>query len=346
MIHGGDTVSYIKEYDGDIIDYSSNINPLGPPEGLKDEMDRAYPELRAYPDIQYRELRRNVARYIGCDARDVIVGNGALDIISNVSLLFNRTVTFTPCFSEYIKRPAVYGKQVLKLGLDNNFRIDLKLLSDKLCSGDLLILGNPNNPTGLRIPEKTLIGIYEIVKQKHAFLLLDEAFFEFCPSDYDSIELLRGADNVCIIRAATKFFALPGIRLGYGCTSDVFAQSYRNIENPWSVNAYANAAGRYIFKDKDYINRTKRYIKDEREYLINELGRIGWMRVFKSEANFILLKLLKYDEDIVFDRLIHNGIMIRKASSFEGLDKTYIRIAVKDHESNEKLIGLMKKLEQ
>ncbi|HBM81713.1 MAG TPA: aspartate aminotransferase, partial [Clostridiaceae bacterium] len=118
-----------------------------------------------------------------------------------------------------------------------------------------------------------------------------------------------------------------------------------NIEMPWSVNSYANAAGRCIFKNSGYIERTKEYIRKEREYLTCELSEIKWIRVFKSDANFILLKLLEYDEDIVFERLIKNGIMVRKASNFEGLDRRFIRIAVKDHDSNKKLIKLLKEFE-
>lgn len=342
MIHGGDVQSHKNKYNGNIIDFSSNINPLGPPAGLKEEMDRAYPELCEYPDIYYRELRQNIAEYLKCDAREVITGSGAVDIINNVVLMFKRIVVLTPCFSEYIKRPEVLGRKVVKLPSDADFQINPSSIADKLQHGDLLILGNPNNPTGLRITEKTLMQIYNAVMQKDAFLLLDEAFFEFCPSDYDSVEIFKSAGNVCVIRAATKFFALPGIRLGYGFASVEFAERYKDVESPWSVNSYANAAGRCIFRDKSYIERTRNYIKKEREYLINELSEIKWIKAYKSDADFILLKLFKYDEDIVFDRLIRNGVMIRKASNFEGLDRSFIRIAVKDHESNERLIRLLK----
>jgi len=345
MIHGGDIAAYKDKYNGNIIDFSSNINPLGPPAGIKEEMDRAYSELSTYPDIHYRELKKNIAAYLKCGAEEVITGSGALEIINNVSVMFMRTVVFTPCFSEYIKRPAVFGREVVKLPLDDNFEINPRKIADKLQPDDLLILGNPNNPTGFRIPDAILRQIYDVIIQKKAFLLLDEAFFEFCPPDYDSVEIFRGLQSVCVIRAATKFFALPGIRLGYGVASPEFAQKYGNIESPWSVNSYANAAGRCIFRDSGYIELSKKYIKKEREYLINELSAIEWIKAYKSDANFILVKLLRYDEDIVFYRLIKNGVMIRKASSFEGLDRSFIRIAVKDRESNEKLIRLFKEFE-
>ena len=344
MIHGGDVLSYSDKFEGEIIDFSSNINPLGPPECLKDAINAAYAELVCYPDIKYRELKVNVAAYLGCDQDQVILGNGAMEIINNVCLLFERVVVFTPCFIEYIKRPVVLGKRVLKLPLADGFSIDLEKLENSLQTGDLLILGNPNNPTGLRIPEPVLQSVYDLVSSREAFLLLDEAFFEFCPTDYDSISMFKTQSNVCIVRAATKFFALPGLRLGYGFASTEFARKYRDIEMPWSVNAFANAAGRCIFKDRAYIERTKEYINKEREYMLKSLSQVKWLKAFNSHANFILLKLLKYDEDIVFDEFIKQGFMIRKASSFDGLDKSYIRVAVKDHQSNEKLIDLFQEL--
>lgn len=340
MIHGGDVISYSDKYEGEIIDFSSNINPLGPPDSLKDAISAAYTELECYPDIKYRELKANVAAYLGCDQDQVILGNGAMEIINNVCLLFKRIVVFTPCFIEYIKRPKVLGKSVLKLPLAEGFSIDLEKLENSLQPRDLLILGNPNNPTGLRIPEPVLKAVYDLVISRGAFLLLDEAFFEFCPADYDSISLFKIQSNVCIVRAATKFFALPGLRLGYGFASTGFARKYTEIEMPWSVNAFANAAGRCIFKDKAYIERTKKYIDKERKYMLKSLSQVNWVKTFNSHANFILLKLLKYDEDIVFDKFIKQGFMIRKASTFDGLDKSYIRVAVKDHQSNQKLINL------
>ncbi|KPU45401.1 threonine-phosphate decarboxylase [Oxobacter pfennigii] len=326
----------------DIIDFSSNINPLGPPAGLKEVLIKSYDELISYPDIKYRELRENISAYLGCHSDEVMTGNGALEIINNVSLLFKRVVVFTPCFIEYIKRPEILGREVVRLRLDNDFKIDLGELNKALKEGDLLILGNPNNPTAKRIPEDMLYKIQSITKERNAFLLLDEAFYEFCPFDYDSIKLFHNAQNVCIIRAATKFFALPGIRLGYAYAKGDFVKRYNEIESPWSVNSFANAAARNIFKDVRYIENTREYIKKEREFLLTELSGIDYLKVFDSQVNFILIKLLKYDEDILFDKFLKNGILIRKASSFEGLDKSYIRIAVKDHDSNKRIVNCFK----
>lgn len=348
MEHGGDLISYSDYYDGELVDFSSNINPLGPPKGLNEKLINAFSTLISYPDIQYRHLRKSISKYLKCNKENIIVGNGAVEIINNLIHLFERIIVFIPSFSEYEKRPEVFGKEVLKLDYLEDFSLDLKALEENMVEGDLLILGNPNNPTGLRIEKEELIKIYEIVRNKGGFLLLDEAFFEFCPEDYDSIEIFReeGFKKVGIIRAATKFFALPGIRLGYGCISKEMMEEYRKIELPWSVNALADCAGRYIFDDKDYIIESKKYIDNERKYLLEELSKIKGIKVDTTHTNYILIKLLNWDEEFVFHKFLKDGLVIRKCSSFDGLDESYIRVAIKDREKNLRLVKSFKKLEK
>lgn len=345
MKHGGDILTYSHLYDGRIIDFSSNINPLGPPEGLKDEIIKGFDAVSAYPDIKYRELKKEISKYLGCDVSEVLVGNGAVEIINNIAMLFDRTVVTTPCFMEYIKRPEAMGREVLKIRLAEDFFLKASDIVDSIKSGDLVILGNPNNPTGRRIEKDVLMEIHEKVASLGAFLLLDEAFYEFCPPDYDSVKLLYGSSNLCVIRAATKFFALPGIRLGYAYASREIVERLQEIELPWSINIFADIAGRTIFKQVNYKDKSKEYIAEQREYMLRSLKEIKSIKAFESQCNFILIKLLNDIEDNIFDFMIKRGIMIRKASSFEGLDKSYIRIAVKDYESNSYLIDCLKEYE-
>lgn len=348
MKHGGDLISYADYYQGELIDFSSNINPLGPPEGLKRELINSFNTLISYPDIQYRYLRKAISEYLKCNIENVIVGNGAVEIINNIIHLFKRVIVFIPSFSEYEDRARVFGKEVLKLNYLEDFSLDLENLEENMMEGDLLVLGNPNNPTGLRIEIEELKKAYEIVRAKGGFLLLDEAFFEFCPEDYDSIDIFSDEDfkGVGIIRAATKFFALPGIRLGYACTSKDMVEEYKKIELPWSVNALADCAGRYIFNCKDYIDKSKRYIEAERKFLLEELSKIEGIKVYTTHTNYILIKLLNWDEEFVFHKFLKDGLVVRKCSSFDGLDKSYIRVAIKDRDKNLRLIKSFKELER
>lgn len=347
MEHGADLLTYKNEYDGELIDYSSNINPLGPPKGLKEVIMDSLDALTTYPDIKYRNLKQSISIYLKCEKENVLVGNGAVEIINNFIIPANRVIVVQPSFSEYEKRAIANGKEVVKINYKDDFSIDLDSLKG-IQKDDLLILGNPNNPTGLRISKDELISIYNLVKLNGGFLLLDEAFFEFCPEDYDSIQIFKefNYEGIGIIRAATKFFALPGIRLGYGCTSIEKAQEIQKIEQPWSVNSIADAAGQFIFKDEEYIKESKRYIESERNFLLNELSKIEGINVYKTATNYILIKLINWNEEYVFNFFLKNGILIRKCTSFEGLDKDHIRVAIKDRENNQRLIDVFKKVGQ
>jgi threonine-phosphate decarboxylase len=150
--------------------------------------------------------------------------------------------------------------------------------------------------------------------------------------------------NSCVIRAATKFFALPGIRLGYGYTDTENAERYKNIELPWSINTYAASAAQFIFNDINYISNTRELFEAERRFILNELKKIPYLTAFESQAAFILIKLCKYDEDFIFDYFLKRGILIRKASNFNGLDKSFIRVAVKSRALNKKLIDIFREL--
>ncbi|TJX13529.1 aminotransferase class I/II-fold pyridoxal phosphate-dependent enzyme [Tissierella creatinini] len=345
MKHGGDLLTYENQYDGELIDFSSNINPLGPPNGLNEVLIKSFKEMTTYPDIKYRKLKTSISNYLNCPIENVLVGNGAVEIINNFIIRAKNVIVCTPSFIEYEERAIAHGKQVRKIPYKKDYTIDIEALKN-IKENELLILGNPNNPTGFRIPQDDLINIYNLVRKAEAFLLLDEAFYEFCPKDYDSIEIFKKYDyeGVGIIRAATKFFALPGIRLGYGCTCVEKVREISKIELPWSVNTLADAAGQYIFSHKEYINKSKDYIAIERKFLFEELSKIVGIQPYITHTNYILIKLEKWDEEYVFNFLLKRGLVIRKCSSFKDLDDKHIRVAIKDRANNVRLVEALKEL--
>lgn len=345
MIHGGDLLSYEDRFDGQLIDYSSNINPLGYPQGLEEHLSKSFSSLLAYPDINYRRLKKQIGTYLGCQEDNLVLGNGSVELIDIFISLFDRILVFTPSFYEYEARARVHGKELVFIPYKENFDIDVDKLHI-LRPGDLLVLGNPNNPTGLRIKEEDLLIIYKSVLDAGAFLLLDEAFYEFT-SGYDSIEVFRDRDfeGVAILRASTKFFGLPGLRLGYGACSGPMARRIEEKLLPWNINSLAEAAGSYIFKDQAYIEESRAYVAGEREFILEGLEGLSSFKTFPSETNYLLIKLLAGDEDLVFDYFVERGFVIRKCSSFRGLDKSFIRIAVKDRENNKKLLEVFKNLD-
>lgn len=348
MKHGGDLLSYKEYYDGELVDYSSNINPLGIPKGLEKELRGSFKKLDTYPDIKYRKLRKSVAEYLKCNEANTVLGNGAVELIDNFIFLATRVLIYIPSFLEHEERALIHNKEAIYIPYKEDFAIDIKKFANIIQEGDTVILGNPNNPTGLRIKKEEILIIYSIVKKKKGFLVLDEAFFEFCPDDYDSIELFRKTEyeNLAIIRAATKFFALPGIRLGYGCASVKMAMKVEKLQLPWSINTLAEVAGNYIFHDKKYIEESKEYIEKERRYLLNELSKIKIIKPYFTHTNYILIELLEIEEEYVFNFFLTRGIIIRKCSTFRGLSNNFIRIAIKDHDNNIRLVEIFKELEK
>lgn len=346
MIHGGDTLSYESFYKGELVDFSSNINPLGTPKGLHEKLVQGFGTLTAYPDIKYRKLKASISQYLGCSIDNILVGNGAVEIIDNFIISAKRIVTTMPTFAEYSLRAIAHHKELIEISYGEDFKVNVEDIEKHIQEGDLLILGNPNNPTGLRIEKDILLDIYKIIEQRGGYLLLDEAFYEFCPYDYDSIQIFRkfGYKNVGIIRAATKFFALPGIRLGYACASIEKVNEIGKIELPWSINSLADIAGQYIFLDEEYIERSKGYIEEERGYMLENLSNIPWIRVYPTSTNYILIRLDRWDEEYIFKEFLSRGIVIRKCSSFRGLDNRHIRVAIKDRKNNTRLLNVFREL--
>lgn len=346
MKHGGDLLTYENEYDGEIVDFSSNINPLGFPDGLKEFIMAGLAELESYPDIKYRKLKQSISKYLGCGIDNIVVGNGAVEIIDNFIILADRVIIMTPSFCEYEDRAIAHGKKVEVIKYKEDFELNIKKIEEVMGDGDLLVLGNPNNPTGRRISEDDLRELYDLVIKNNAFLLLDEAFYEFCPHDYDSIAIFEQVKykNVGIIRAATKFFALPGIRLGYGCTSRDVVETIEKYQLPWNVNTLADRSGQFIFEQEDYIRKSRTYMDSERKFIMNELNKIEGILPYNTHTNYVLIKLLDWCEEEIFQHFLKYGILIRKCSSFKGLDGEYIRIAIKDRENNRRLIATFQSL--
>ncbi|WP_225969067.1 pyridoxal phosphate-dependent aminotransferase [Treponema pedis] len=344
MTHGG-LLSRQPE-NNSLTDFSSNINPLGMPHGLKAALNGAFQNLKVYPDINYRNLKKAAAKYLNCLPENILLGNGAVEIIDNFCAAnFSRVIICPPCFSEYKLRAKIRNKETLEIPYRSDFVLNIEVLNENIKENDLLILGNPNNPTGLRTAQTELLKIYEIINSKKAFLLLDEAFFEFCAIDYNSIDIFKKEEfkNICIIRAATKFFALPGLRLAYACTSPSVAEFISQFEQPWHINAFAEAAAQIIFTDTEFINKSRTYIRAAYSEFFAELNKHGTLGNIKfepypSDCNFILLKLLNCTDIQAQNFFEKKGILVRTCSSFKILNDNHIRIAVKSKEDNRKFI--------
>ena len=356
--HGGNIYKIFREKNIDkILDYSSNINPYGLPENLKKEIFEKLFVLERYPDPDYIELREKIAEKNNLNIENVIVGNGATEIIFLFMKILSpkKVLIVSPTFGEYeraIKASTLANDSLeinyFELKETENFVLNVKNLETELENNyDLLILCNPNNPTGQFLKLKKLEEILKICEQKNTKLFVDEAFVEFV-EDWENESIINSKENkenLFVIRAFTKFFAIPGLRLGYGiCFNNNLLKKMLEKKEPWSVNNIADLAGKTVLDDENYIQKTKEWIKDQKKYMYENLNKIEGLRAYKTEVNFILLKiednLLEKGLDVknLRKKMLEKGILIRDASNFIYLNKHYFRLAIKDKLNNEKVI--------
>ncbi|CEH35838.1 pyridoxal phosphate-dependent aminotransferase [Romboutsia lituseburensis] len=331
----------------DIIDFSSNINPKVVPD-LDKYILKGLENCKGYPDINYTNLKNNISEYIGLNSDFIIPGNGATEIIYLLmKSIDKRLAILNPTFSEYGRSASLSGLDVLNLDLDskNEFSIDLKQIKENINKFDSLFVCNPNNPNG---KVKDLTELLNLMKQHNKLLIVDETFMEFVGLEekYSLVKYVEEYKNLFILKAVTKFFGLPGLRLGYGLTSNTkIIENIYKYKEPWTINSFADTLSNYIFKDSQYIKESKEYYIKERNYMLKELRNISGINVYDTDTNFILIKLNNRRSNEIKVELLNKGnILVRDASNFIGLDDSYIRVAIKSHEENEILIKHMKNL--
>lgn len=356
--HGSD-LEKIEKYFGipkeKITGFGANVNPLGISPKMKEGLATHLDVLTAYPDPEYTELRKHIASYAGCKPEQVLVGNGCTELISLFIGIHHpkKALVVSPTYSEYERELRLVGSEVnyyaLKEELD--FQMDVDDFCQTLKDGtELCIICNPNNPTSTATTPDDMRQVLECCRKHHIFLMVDETYAEFAPEDtsVSSVNLLSEFDNFAILRGISKFFAAPGLRLGYAMTSDL--ELLKNIKeqmNPWSINSLAELAGSYMFNDWDYIRRTRDLISSERERIYQELLTWKTVKVYKPYANFILVKILKegvtsYD---VFVHAIKKGLMLRDCSTFLGMeDETFFRFCFMMPDKNTELLECLKEL--
>jgi threonine-phosphate decarboxylase len=348
--HGANVEHIAKLYDKnpkDIIDFSSNINPKVIP-NLEKYILEGLEECRSYPDINYTNLKNNISKYINVKSDFIIPGNGATEIIYLLMKSIGKKIAIlNPTFSEYERSAKLSGLEVINLKLDekNQFCIDLDYIKVNIEKFDSLFVCNPNNPNG---KVKYLEELLDLMKANNKLLIVDETFMEFVGDEekYSLVKFIDKYENLFILKAVTKFFGMPGLRLGYGLTSnkEIIEKIY-NYKEPWTINSFADNLSNYIFADKKYIKDSKDYYISERKYMLQELRNIKNIVVYDSDTNFLLIRLkTKRANEMKVELLIKGNILVRDASNFIGLDDSYIRVAIKSHEENKILIKNMKDL--
>lgn len=354
FIHGGNVYKAAKELNmshEDILDFSANINPLGFPASVKKIILNHIKDIVNYPDVEQEQLKKTAAKYYGTNTDNLMPGNGSVELIHIVleALRPSKTIIPSPTFSEYALSCQNRNIDTVYINLrTNGFKFDLQIINnliDTITPNSMLILCNPNNPTGILIKRHDLSVLLEILQNKNSYLLIDEAFMDFVDVNESMVEFIEHYNNLIILKSVTKFFALPGLRLGFVLACPELIKKFHTLKDPWNINTFAGFVGAKVLKDQQYIDKTRIYISQEKLRFWENLKSIPVLEPLFPEANFVFVKMTT---DIKVSTLAQSlkkkGILIRDCSNYLFLDSSFFRVAVKRKEDNDVLISALKEV--
>lgn len=343
MVHGGDIYRNCIS-----LDYSVNINPLGMPASVEEALREAVPLCSRYPDIRQEKLKAAIAEMDKVSADEILCGNGASELFPAIlhALKPKKILIPVPSFYGYEWAAQASGAEIIfyEMKEAHGFCLDEGIYDVLTEDMDLLFLANPNNPVGNILSEAFLMKLCEHCLRKGIRVVLDECFLEFTGengfgADKDHWEKYP---NVVVVKAFTKLYAIPGVRLGYLMTGDhkLYEQIKKQLPE-WNLSVFAQMAGCAALGEKEYRDRTVAIVQKEREYLMQELSELG-ITVYPGRADYLLLQT-----DLpLATRLLERQILIRDCSNYRGLDAGFYRIAVKEHKENTILIQKLQDIEQ
>ncbi|MTI46588.1 MAG: threonine-phosphate decarboxylase [Firmicutes bacterium] len=342
--HGG----YFGENTKEVMDFSVNVNPLGPSEKLIKELKDKLNTIIRYPEIDGETSKNILAEYLSIHPEEIILGNGATELIYLFAraLKPKRVLIIEPTFTEYRRAFEMTESDIYSYisRETNDFRwYKEELLKEiRKIKPEVIVLCNPNNPTGVFIDKSEIENILIKMEDIKATIFIDESFIDFTDKE-SSISLIREYP-IYILRSMTKFYAIPGLRLGYGIGNKNIISRLNEMKEPWTLNALALGSTPKLLEDKEYRKEVMNWYTREKKFLYKELKGIRYLDVFSSEGNFFLCKLKKSNAKELKTRLLKENINIRTCEDFLSLDDRYIRLAVRSREDNIKLITALKEI--
>lgn len=331
--HGGDKYNY-----EDVVDFSININPLGMSEHVKEAAKRGIEDSIYYPDRYCRKLREQLGEKLALPNDMIVVANGAAELIYSMVLADKpkKALIPIPTFSEYERALKMVNCEIeyYQTKENNCFIIDKSFLNELNEELDIVFLCSPSNPSGRVIDKKLIRQIIERCQYLNIRCVLDECFIEFYEEGTVSLEQMKENSKLFVLRAFTKTYGMPGLRLGYALTSDknLLYCIHRSCQ-PWNVSIPAQYAGLAALEEPERVLEMRELVCKERKKIEQKLKDLG-IKFISSEVNFILL----YSEINLFERLLDFHILIRDCSNYRGLEHGWYRIAIRSEEENERLL--------
>jgi len=331
----------------EILDFSSNINPLGPSPKVFKTIKNHLNTLQIYPDPESLDLRKNLQRYTKIPSSQIVVGNGATEIIYNFckAFLSQKTPVLIPIptFGEYEAGAKLAGAKV-KFFKTMDLKKDIDNFISKLPKNGCVFICNPNNPTGYILSKNYLKKIVIAANKKNTLVFVDECFIELVPDYNESIILsVKKLHNLFILRSLTKSYGLAGIRIGYGVGTKKMVSILNKIKIPWNVSGLAQYAASAAISSPNYLDKTKKMIQIESNFLKKNISKLKNFYCYDSVTNFILIKS-KLSSSKLKQKLLKKKILIRDCSNFRGLNNNYIRVAVKTRKENQRLVQALGEL--
>lgn len=342
QIHGGDIYR-----NPNVIDFSVNSNPLGPPKAVVETILKHAVDIVHYPDMECENLRKAIGLYEQISPSCVLCGNGAAELFYAIAVALQpkKALLLAPTFSEYEKALRVVKTQIQYevLTIEQGFEVQESILEKITPQTEIMFFCNPNNPTGLVTDPELLKKIIFRCEEHHVVLVLDECFLDFLEGaeKYDMKKFLSQCKYLLIVKAFTKIFCMPGLRLGY-CMSEnqELLSKIRSVMQAWNVSVLAQLGGISALEHpEEYLANTRYFIEKERESMKSEFRKMGY-QVYDSKANYVFFEGSKG----LYEKALKAGFLIRDCRNYVGLEEGAYRIAIRTHEENERMITWLKQL--
>lgn len=339
MNHGGNIhkiANRLGRTTDELIDMSASINPLGPSKKAISSIKNNLSLSVHYPDPDALEMATAISDYYGIDPRKILCGNGSTELIFLLmrSLAPKTVLIAEPTFSEYTHATSLTGAKIKTITAkrSDGFMPDLTTMAASMSGADIAFLCNPGNPTGRLIERDSALKLIKSAHRQKCLLVVDEAFMDFCP--HGSV-IKEDNPYLIVLRSLTKFYALAGLRAGFGIFPSRIIKKMRQHREPWSINTLAQKAAVASLSDPAFAERTLKFIEAEKDFLYREFKRLGIIH-YPSDANYFLLEFDKARR--ITQELESRNIIVRDCSNFKGLDRRHIRIAVRSRRENILLI--------